>query len=106
MEAIMDILEILLPLIFVSGIALFVVFRLKTKQRNGTLGEKKSENAQVLLNSLIPLGLIFGAMLGAATSWFLPFSLLTTITMGSALGYLVGYFAYEAYSKKEESYTN
>ncbi|WP_052131649.1 hypothetical protein [Planococcus sp. CAU13] len=104
MEVFIEILVTLLPLIFVSAIVIFVIYRLKAKQRKGTLVEKKSENAQILMNSLIPLGLIFGAMLGTAASWILPFTLLTSVTMGSAIGYLFGYFAYEAYSRKEENY--
>ncbi|MEN1970490.1 hypothetical protein WMZ97_20740 [Lentibacillus sp. N15] len=55
----MEILRILLPVV-VGGIAVFVVLRMKYKYDNGTLGKKKSKNAQNLLDSLIPFGMMAG----------------------------------------------
>lgn len=68
------------------------------------MSKKKSKSAQNLLDSLIPLGMMFGSALGIIISMFSPLSLLFTITIGAGLGLLIGYFAYEIYGKKEESY--
>lgn len=54
----MEIVSIVFPMIIVGVIAIFVVYRLKHKHQQGTLGKKKTKEAQNLLNSLIPLGMI------------------------------------------------
>lgn len=79
MEPIIDIILIVLPIVIVGAIALFVISRLKAKQRRGTLGKKETTEAQTLLDSLIPLG--------------------------AGIGMLAGYFAYEFYSKAEKSHS-
>lgn len=97
-----EIFRIVLPIILVGAISLFVILRLKGKQKRGTLGKKETTAAQSLLDSLIPLGMVFGTALGLVLSMFLPFPLATGITFGAGLGLLAGYFAYEFYSKQEE----
>ncbi|MDF1508318.1 hypothetical protein PZE06_08970 [Robertmurraya sp. DFI.2.37] len=104
MGFVLEIGSILFPLIIVSGIGIFVVVRMKHKYKKNTLSKKKSKSAQNLLDSLIPLGMMFGSALGIIISMFSPLSLLFTITIGAGLGLLIGYFAYEIYGKKEESY--
>ncbi len=102
MESVFEIIGILLPILFIGAIAIFVIRRLKGKQERGTLGRKESTSAQVLLDSLIPLWMVFGTGIGLVLSLIFPFSLATGITFGAGLGFLGGYFAYESYSKREE----
>lgn len=102
MDTVMDIFLIVLPIIIAGAIGLFVINRLKSKQRRGTLGKKETVQAQTLLDSLIPLGMIFGSALGVLFGILFPVALPTAIAVGAAIGLLLGYFAYEIYSKKEE----
>jgi hypothetical protein len=88
------------PVVIVGGIVVYVIERLKHKYNRGNLGKKKSKSAQNLLDSLIPLGMIFGCALGIILGMFFQISLLSTVTLGAGIGYLFGYFAYEIYSKK------
>lgn len=89
-----------MPIIIAGAIALFVIERLKAKQKRGTLGKKETAQAQTLLDSMIPLGLIFGSVLGMVFGIIFPVSLPTSIALGASLGLLTGYFAYEFYSKE------
>lgn len=102
MESVIEIIRIILPIVFLGVIVVFVIGRLKSKQESGTLGKKESTSAQTLLDSLIPLGMVFGSGLGLVFSMFFTFSLATGITFGAGIGFLGGYFAYEFYSKQEE----
>ncbi|WP_226799696.1 hypothetical protein [Carnobacterium mobile] len=97
-----EIALILLPIIIVGAIGVFVVTKLKQKQVHGTLGKKKNKGTQDLLNSLIPLGMLLGCLIGMISSSFFPISLLSTLSLGAGIGLLGGYYAYEIYSKKEE----
>lgn len=105
MELTSEIASILLPVVIVGGSAVFVVIRMKHKYRKGTLGKKKSKSAQNLLDSLIPLGMIIGCVVAALFSIFPQISLLSTIGLGAGIGLLLGYVAYEIYSKKEDSFS-
>jgi len=100
----LDIARILSPVVIVGGIALFVVIRMKHKYKKGTLGKKKSKGAQQLLDALIPLGMMVGCVVAVLLSIFFPISLSSSIGLGPGIGLLFGYFAYEIYSKMEESY--
>ncbi len=100
MDYIMEILRIILPLIIVGAIALFVITRLKRKSVQGNFGKKKTKRAQILLDSLIPLGLLAGCLIGLIFSLFFPFQLSFILIFGAAFGLLAGYFAYEYYSNK------
>ncbi|MFA1819313.1 hypothetical protein ACDX78_03740 [Virgibacillus oceani] len=82
-------------------IALFVIGRLKHKYNQGNVGNKKSKSAQDLLGSLIPIGMLFGCVVGVIFGIFSPVSLVLTVSLGANIGYLFGYFAYEFYSKKK-----
>lgn len=105
MGLILEIARILLPVVIVGGIAVFVVLRMKYKYNKGTLGKKKSKSAQYLLDSLIPFGMMIGCIVAVLLSIFFPITLLSTIAWGAGVGLLFGYFAYEIYNKKEESYS-
>ncbi|MGN8645066.1 hypothetical protein ACTNEO_03110 [Gracilibacillus sp. HCP3S3_G5_1] len=100
----MEIVRILLPVVIVGALAVLVVLRMADKYKKGNLGKKESKKAQNLLDSLIPLGMIIGCAVGILISMFFSISLLSTIGLGAGIGLLFGYFAYEIYSKKEESY--
>ena len=101
----LEIARIVLPVVIVGGIGLFVILRMKHKYKKGTLGKKKSEGAQVLLDSLIPFGMMIGLAVAILLSIISPIPLLSTIAWGPGIGMLFGYFAYEIYSKKEESHS-
>ena len=101
MESLLDIIRIVLPIAFVGAIAIFVIKRLKAKQKRGALGKKKTTEAQTLLDSLIPLGMIFGSAVGVLFGIFFAISLSTAIVLGAGIGMLIGYFAYEFHSKEE-----
>lgn len=105
MEPVIDIILIVLPIVIVGAIALFVISRLKAKQKRGTLGKKETTEAQTLLDSLIPLGLIVGSAGGVLISLFFSVSLSMAIPLGAGIGMLAGYFAYEFYSKAEKSHS-
>jgi len=93
----LEIASILLPVLIVGGIVVFVVIRMKHKYKKGTLGKKKSKSAQNLLDSLIPLGMIIGCVVAVSIQF--------NIGLGAGVGLLFGYFAYEIYSNKGESYS-
>ncbi|GIN73969.1 hypothetical protein J14TS2_44440 [Bacillus sp. J14TS2] len=101
----MGILMAIAPVVIVGGIAVFVIKRLQYKYNQGTLGKKETKGAQNLLNSLIPMGMIFGAAIGVVFGIFSSISLPTTISLGAGIGFLFGYFAYEYYSKEENNYS-
>lgn len=104
MDLALEIARILLPLIIVSGIAIFVVIRMKHKYKKGTLGKQKSKGAQNILDSLIPFGMLFGCIAGMILSMFFSIPLLSTLSLGSGIGLLFGYLGYEIYSKKVGNY--
>ncbi|WP_438297719.1 hypothetical protein [Sporosarcina sp. FA15] len=104
MGSTLEFVRILLPIVIVGGIAVFVILRMKHKYKNGTLGKKKSKSAQNLLDSLIPFGMMIGFAIAVLLNIFSLIPLLSAIAWGPGIGLLVGYFAYEIYSKKEEIY--
>ncbi|MFE9079579.1 hypothetical protein [Bacillus mobilis] len=87
------------PVVIVGGIVVFVIKRLEHKYKNGKLGKKKSQKAQLLLDSLIPIGMLVGCIIGLIFGMFFPDFSLLSASLGSGIGYLFGYFAYEIYSK-------
>lgn len=99
MGLLLEILWIVLPIVIVGGICIFVINRLQQKQKKGTLGKKKTKQAQILLDSLIPIGMGVGCAAGVILSLFFPVSPLYTVSLGTGFGYLFGYFAYEIYSQ-------
>ncbi|WP_318582047.1 hypothetical protein [Bacillus paranthracis] len=95
----MWLLTAIAPVLIVGGIVLYVIGRLKNKYNNGTLGKKKSKNAQVLLDSFIPMGMLIGCIIGLIFGMFFLDYLLLAFSIGAGVGYLLGFFAYEIYSK-------
>ncbi|GAB6520765.1 hypothetical protein [Bacillus cereus] len=95
----MWLLTAITPVVIIGGIVVYVIRSLKHKYNNGNLGKKKSKNAQVLLDSLIPIGMLLGCLIGIIVGIFSPDSLLLSVSLGSGIGYLFGFFAYEIYSK-------
>ena len=55
-----------------GGIVVFVIERLKHKYKEGKLGQKKSKDAQNLLDSLIPMGMFVGCTIGLIFGIFFP----------------------------------
>lgn len=104
METAIEIIRIVLPIAIFGAIVIFVIQKLKGKQARGELGKKESKSAQTLLDSMIPLGMVFGSGLGLVFSMFFPFSLATGITFGAGIGFLGGYFANDFYSKQGEKH--
>ncbi|WHT47763.1 hypothetical protein QNH10_16855 [Sporosarcina thermotolerans] len=88
-----------------GGISVFVILRMKHKYEDGTLGKKKTKGAQNLLDSLIPFGMMIGIAVAVLLSIFSAISLLSAMTWGPGIGFLFGYFAYEIYSKEDESHS-
>ena len=95
----------IVPILITGVVVLYVIENLKHMSNEGKLGKKKSEGAQVLLDSLIPLGMIFGCVIGIIFGLFSQFSLLFTINLGAVVGYLLGFFAYKSYSKEGNEYS-
>ncbi|EML9733418.1 TPA: hypothetical protein QCR58_004384 [Bacillus cereus] len=97
------------PVVIVGGIVVFVIKRLEHKYKNGKLGKKKSQKAQLLLDSFIPMGMLVGCMIGLISGlisgMFSPDFSLFSISLGSGIGYLFGYFAYEIYSKTGNNFS-
>ncbi|KIQ77587.1 MULTISPECIES: hypothetical protein [Bacillus] len=91
--------------ILVGGIVVFVIKRLEHKYKHGKLGKKKSKEAQLLLDSLIPIGMLLGCIIGLIFGMFSPDFSLLSISLGSGTGYLFGFFAYEIYSKVGNNYS-
>ncbi|PGT57262.1 hypothetical protein COD86_24375 [Bacillus cereus] len=93
------------PVILVGGIVVFVIKKLEHKYKNGKLGKKKSQKAQNLLDSLIPMGMLVGCMIGLIFGMFFPEFSLLSFSLGAGIGYLFGYFAYEIYSKTGDNFS-
>ncbi|EOO25911.1 hypothetical protein ICM_00263 [Bacillus cereus BAG1X2-3] len=93
------------PVLIAWGIVVYVIGSLKHKYNNGNLSKKKSKNAQILLDSLMPMGMLLGCLIGIIVGIFSPDSLLLSVSLGSGIGYLFGFFAYEIYSKVGNNYS-
>ncbi|MDA2238505.1 hypothetical protein PDN14_08455 [Bacillus cereus group sp. Bc222] len=101
----MWLLTAIAPVVIIGGIVLYVIGRLKYKYDNGTLGKKKSNEAQILLDSLIPIGMFIGCMIGLIFGMFFPDFSLLSVSLGTGIGYLFGYFAYKIYSKTANNFS-
>ncbi|WP_074594328.1 hypothetical protein [Bacillus cereus] len=92
------------PIILVGGIVVFVIKRLEHKYKHGNLGKKKSKEAQLLLDSFIPIGMLVGCIIGLIFGMFSPDFSLLSVSLGAGIGYLFGFFAYEFYSKTAKNF--
>ncbi|KXY42818.1 hypothetical protein [Bacillus nitratireducens] len=95
----MWLITVIAPVVIVGGIVVFVIKRMEHKYNQGKLGKKKSKGAQQLLDSLIPMGMLLGCLIGIIVDIFFPGYSLFTVGLGAGIGYLFGFFAYEIYSK-------
>ena len=93
------------PVLIVGGIVVFVIKRLEHNYKHGKLGKKKSNEAQILLDSLIPIGMFIGCMIGLIFGMFFPDFSLLSVSLGTGIGYLFGYFAYKIYSKTANNFS-
>ena len=93
------------PVLIVGGIVVYVVLSLKHESNRGDIGKKESKGAQDLLDSLIPLGMIYGCATGAILGVIFPRFLVFTVSLGAGIGYLFGFFAYKIYSRKGNNYS-
>lgn len=93
------------PVLIVGGIVVFVIKRLEHKYKHDKLGKKKSNEAQILLDSFIPIGMFIGCIIGLISGMFFPNFSLLSISLGSGIGYVFGYFAYEIYSKTGDNFS-
>ncbi|ETI69059.1 hypothetical protein BAVI_09876 [Neobacillus vireti LMG 21834] len=89
------------PVVIVGGIVVYVIERLKHKYNQGNLGKKKSKGAQDLLDSLIPMGMLFGCAIGVIFGMFFPISLVFTVSIGAGIGYLFGFLLMKFIVRKE-----
>ncbi|GCF71401.1 hypothetical protein BC2903_52200 [Bacillus cereus] len=72
---------------------------------HGKLDKKKSNEAQILLGSFIPIGMFIGCIIGLIFGMFFPDYSLLVVSLGSGIGYLLGFFAYEIYSRAENNFS-
>ena len=84
-----------LPVLIVGGIVVYVIVSLKHLSNEGKLVKKKSESAQIWIDSLIPLGMILGSAIGVILGLLFSFSLSITLSLGAGIGYLLGFFVYK-----------
>ena len=92
MVFLMEMLEIVWPLLLTGVISLFIILRLKRKFKGRTSNDVTRE--EIVGAYFMPFGMIIGLISD---------SLLTNVSMGPGIGFLFGYFAYEVYSRKGES---
>jgi len=95
MEFLMEMLEIVWPIVLAGVISLFIILRLKRKFKGRTSNDVTRE--EIVGAYFMPFGLI----LGVIYSMFSSVPLLTSV--GPSIGFLFGYVAYEVYSRKGES---
>lgn len=66
--------------------------------------KKKSRDNKVLIDSLIPLGMIFGCAIGVIVNSFFEIGFLAfSISIGAGIGCLFGAIAYGIYNKNGNS---
>ena len=100
----MNLVMAILPVLIVGGIVVYVILSLKHLSNEGKLVKKESESAQIGVDSLIPLGMIFGSAIGVILGLLFSFSLSATLSLGAGIGYLLGFFVYKSYREKENDY--
>ncbi|MFK3938073.1 hypothetical protein ACI2JA_11275 [Alkalihalobacillus sp. NPDC078783] len=101
----MDILHAVGPLLIVGIIVVFVIKRLELMYKKGKLAKAKSKQNQNLLDSVIPLGMIAGAGVGTVVGIIIS-EFVYAISVGGAIGMLVGYVVYAYCSKRTHIDTN
>src|SRR5690625_7437925 len=97
MESSLEIVRIVSPLLIAGGISIFVVYRMKHKYKNGHLGKKKTQRAQHLLDSLIPIGMLNGFVVSVLICLFFYFYFPYSIGIGVIIILFISYFVYTLY---------
>ncbi|MBM0066857.1 hypothetical protein [Alkalicoccobacillus gibsonii] len=101
----MDILHAVGPLLLIGMIVLFVINRLKSMHKKGELAKSQSKQKQALIDSVIPLGMIAGAGVGTVVGIIVS-EFINAISLGGAIGMLIGYSVYAYCSKRTQLHTN
>ena len=92
MEFIMEMLKIVWPLLLTGVISLFIILRLKRKFKGRTSNNVTRE--EIVGAYFMPFGIIIGAIYSSFSS--------VPLSIGPSVGFLLGYVAYEVYSRKGE----
>ena len=90
--------------IIMGGIVVYVIKRLQQQCNQDSLAMRKSKGAQDLVNSLMPIGMLCGCAFGILLGMLSPIPMAYTVGLGTGIGYLLGFFAYESCSKKGNDY--
>ena len=90
--------------VIIGGIVVYVIKRLQHQYNQGSLPKRKSKGAQDLVDSLMPIGMLCGCAVGILLGMISPIPMAYTVGLGTAGGYLLGFFAYESCSKKGNDY--
>lgn len=85
----------IMPILIAGVIGVYVINSLKRLANEGKIGKKKLKGAQILLDNLILLGMMFGCAIGFIFGVFFHLFLPFTISLGISIGYLLGFFAYK-----------
>lgn len=98
MSTLIEIIPVIFPMVIVCAVAVLVIKRMKSKYEKGKLGRKQTNQAQILLDTFIPLGMLFGVFIGMLSGILFTASILCAGSLRAGIGLLVGYAAYELYS--------
>ncbi len=90
MGTVFEILWFVFPVMLAGGMVLFVIKRLEKKHKKGAFETNKKRRDSNILDYAIPMGLMFGCVLGVIIGLFSPISTLLTVSLGTTLGYGCG----------------
>ena len=100
----MGLLLAIAPVVIIVGMVVYVIKRLQHQYNQGSLAKRKSKDAQDLVDGLMPIGMVCGCALGILLGMLSPIPMAYTVGLGTGAGYLLGFFAYESFSKKGNDY--
>ena len=101
----MELVLAIAPVVIIGGMVVYVMERLTHESKQGSLPKKKSKGAQGLVDSLMPIGMLCGCAFGILLGMLSPIPMAYTVGLGTGIGYLLGFFACESYSKKGNDYS-
>ena len=96
----MELFLAIAPVAIIGGMVVYVIKRLQHQYNQGNLAERKSKGAQDLIDSLMPIGMLCGCAFGILLGMLSPIPMAYTVGLGAGVGYLLGFFAYERFSRK------